>query len=245
MSLDVGQLGKVGTLTVQLDGQSIDNIAYPAARTLYLLNVNGKWAVASAPTPSQQSPARSGPFKQAFRNNMLFVYGTHGNQQENDWSLAKARYDSEVFWYRGNGSIDVIPDTTFSLGSTKDRNVILYGNAQTNSAWPQLLGSSPVQVLEGKIVVGTNTYSSVDLACLFIRPRPDSDTACVGVVSGSGIVGMRLTDRQAYLAPGIGYPDCLVFGPGVLTTGSAGVRLAGYFGNDWRVDDGDFVTANP
>ena len=62
-----------------------------------------------------------------------------GKSEENTWAFAKARYDAETFWYRGNASIDVIPDTAFDAAAKPDRNVILYGNADTNAAWDALL----------------------------------------------------------------------------------------------------------
>ena len=69
---------------------------------------------------------------------MIFVYGTKGNTEENQWAFIKARYDAERFWYQGNGSVDVIQDTEFDLLAEPDRNVILYGNAQTNQAWERI-----------------------------------------------------------------------------------------------------------
>ena len=35
----------------------------------------------------------------------------------------------------------------------RDRNVILYGNAESNAAWPVLLGESPVQVRRGQVKI--------------------------------------------------------------------------------------------
>ncbi|MCS6858694.1 MAG: hypothetical protein NZT92_00055 [Abditibacteriales bacterium] len=63
----------------------------------------------------------------------------------------------------------------------------------------------------------------------------------MGVVSGTGIVGMRLTDRLPYFVSGVAYPDCIVLGSEMLTQGSAGVRVAGYFGLDWSVMRGEFA----
>ena len=89
--------------------------------------------------------------------------------------------------------------------------------------------------------VGDKKIAGDDAACFFVRPRPGSDVASVGVVAGSGLVGMRLTDRVAYFVSGVGMPDCLVLGPEMLETGTAGVRAAGYFGTDWSVEGGEFV----
>jgi len=61
------------------------------------------------------------------------------------------------------------------------------------------------------------------------------------VISGTGVSGLRLTDRVPYFIAGIAYPDCCVFGVDSLTKGRAGVRAAGYFGNDWSVENGEFA----
>ena len=45
---------------------------------------------------------------------------------------------------------------------------------------------------------------------------------------------MRLTDRLPYFVSGVAYPDWCVFGPEILTTGTAGVRGAGFFTEDWK-----------
>src|SRR5262249_10580601 len=162
-----------------------------------------------------------------------------GNPEENAWALAKARFDAETFWYQGNASIDVLPDTAYDPAKEKDRNVILYGNADTNAAWQPLLGDGPVQVRRGVAKIGDKEATADDLALLFLRPRPGSDQACVGVVTGTGIKGMRLTDRLPYFTSGVAYPDCILLSPAMLVSGTGGVRAAGFFGIDWSVQHGE------
>ncbi|MHC4917935.1 MAG: carboxylesterase family protein, partial [Planctomycetota bacterium] len=227
-------------LAVELDGQVLNDLTWPEGDVLWLQrDEEDTWSVASAPGPTAKGPHRSGPFKDAFRHEGLFVYGTEGSPEENAWSYAKARFDAETFGYRGNASVDVIPDSAFGAAATADRSVILYGNADTNGAWTALLSESPVQVTRGQITVGQREFTGDDLAALFIRPRPGSDIASVGVVSGTGLIGTRLTDRLPYFVSGVGYPDLTVLRPDMLTTGTDGVVAAGFFGNDWSVENGD------
>ncbi|MBN1466413.1 alpha/beta hydrolase, partial [candidate division KSB1 bacterium] len=163
-------------------------------------------------------------------------------RQENRWAFEKARYDAEQFWYQGNGSVDVMADVDFDPEKEPDRSVILYGNARTNSAWQPLLDACPVTVQPGKIVIGDKVIRGKDLACLLIRPRPGSDIASVGVVAGTGLVGMRMTDRRPYLSPGYAYPDLIVFTPEMLEGPQEdGVIAAGFFGLDWRIESGELV----
>lgn len=228
-------------LKVQLDGQMLDALEWPAASKLWLEKRDEKWQLAGEVSPAQKNPKRYGPFKDALRHRMLVVYGTAGTPEENRWAFAKARFDAESFWYRGNGSLEVIPDTAFNPRAEPDRGVILYGNADSNRAWRGLLDDSPIQVRRGEIRVGEQHIAGEDLACVFLRPRPGSDVACVAVVSGSGLSGMRLTDRLPYFLAGLAYPDCTVFGAEMLTEGSAGIRVAGFFGLDWSVERGEFA----
>jgi hypothetical protein len=242
LALEVAHLNPESPVSVELDGQKIDKFEWPAITLrLWLVCNDGKWTVAPRPGPALKGPRRYGPFKDAFRNQVQFVYGTKGTPEENAWAFAKARYDGEVFWYRGNGSVDVIADSAFDAAAAPDRNVVLYGNANTNGAWKALLAESPVQVRRGHIRLGEREESGDGLACLFLRPRPGSERAVVGVVTGSGVKGMRLTDRLPYFVSGIGYPDCLVIGPEALAQGTNGIRAAGYFGLDWSVRGGEFV----
>jgi predicted esterase len=239
LALDVGHLLADMPIRVELDGQKLAEIAWPAqGQRIWLKQEQGKWSAMSRPAPALKGPHRYGPFKEAFRNHVLFVYGTKGTAAENAWALAKARFDAETFWYRGNASVDVVPDTAFDAAATRDRNVILYGNADSNAAWPALLADSPVHVRRGRARIGERETTGDDLACLFVRPRPDGERALVGVVSGSGAAGMRLTDRLPFFLSGVGYPDCLLLG---VDGGRLGVRAAGFFGGDWGVPTGEFV----
>ena len=238
--LDLSHLPAKGPLAVRLDEETVENTVWPKQGDRLWLETAGKgWKVVDPPAPSRKGMHRAGPFREVFRNRMLFVYGTHGTAAENAWALAKARYDAEQFWYRGNGAIETIPDTAFDPRKEPDRNVILYGNADTCAAWNALLGASPIQVQRGKIVAGKRQEQGDDLACLFIQPRPGSDRALVGAVAGAGLHGMRLTDRLPLFVSGVGYPDWLILDGSSLTRGLEGIRGAGYFGQDWKVETGE------
>jgi pimeloyl-ACP methyl ester carboxylesterase len=242
LSLDGEALAAGKPVRVELDGQTLVDLPWPTAGgRLWLGRVGDKWSAVAAPAPELKGSHRYGPFKDAFRNHVLFVYGTKGSAAENAWSYAKARFDAESFWYRGNGSIELRADTDFDASKDRDRNVILYGNADNNSAWPALLGSSPVQVRSGVVRIGEREEKGGDLACLFVRPRAGSDRAMVGAVSGTGLPGLRLTERVPYFLSGAGFPDCIVLGSDTLERGTEGIRVAGFFGMDWKVESGDWT----
>ena len=227
-----------GVVDVTLDGETLGLLTWPDSSPPqhWFLRTPSGWIHTNQLPPWAKHPLRYGNFKSVFDRRVIFVYGTRGDEAENDWALAKARFDAEQFLTRANGSVEVIPDAAFHPGRYPHRNVVLYGNADTNSAWPSLLSTSPVQVRNGRVRVGVRPESGDDLACVFVRPRTDSDRALVAAVSGTGIDGFRATDRLPYFVSGVTLPDLLLFGSESLSEGADEIRALGSFGPDWGID---------
>jgi predicted esterase len=245
LAFDVSHMEAGDAVLIEMDGQVIDPVPYPATSTqLTLYNDNGRWRAGEPAPRSHKGPHRYGTFKDVFNHRVVFVYGSKGTTEENAWAFAKSRFDAETFWYQGNGSFEVVKDVDFDPSEDPDRNVVLYGNAETNAAWPILLDGSPVQVLPGEIRIGKKKISGEDLGVLFIRPRPASGTAVVGIVGGTGITGMRLTDRRPYMHPGFAYPDLVVFKAEAPQKTEDILHTAGFFGLDWSIERGEFAWAD-
>lgn len=237
-SIDTTPLPAGEPLHVVLDGQKLADLSWPADGVLRLVRDAAGWRAGDAPA-GWKNPQRCGPFKDAFRNRFMLVYGTRGSADENAWMLYRARFDAETFAYRGNGSVDVLADTDFDAARDADRSVILYGNADSNLAWTKLLPAPPIEVRRGQVRVGGHALRGDDLACLFVYPRADSSSALVGAVGASGLTGLRVTHRLPVFLSGVAYPDWIVMGPEILAAGARGVRGCGFFGADWLLSDAD------
>ena len=190
--------------------------------------------------PHHKGPKRSGMFKNAFGNNMVFLIGTAGTEEETQANAAKAIFDAETFLYRGNGSPEVVRDVDFNPDRYPGRNIILYGNADSNAAWDTLLVDSPVVVNRNGVSLGEKKIEGEDLAVLFIRPSHRHPHVSIGVVAGTSPRGMRLTEQLPYFVSGVHYPDLTVFSPNMLEDGEAGILAAGFFGTNWSIEDGEF-----
>jgi hypothetical protein len=223
--------------TLSFDNQIIN---IEKSGDIILKKSNGIWTIIDKVNSNEKKPERGGGFKLAFTNNVVLVYATNGTAKENEWYRNKAIFDAETFLYRGNGSIDIIPDTDFSLEKFRDRNVIVYGNATNNKAWSLLLKSSPVQVNAKQISFGSKIFEGNNLGTYFIYPRPDSQTASVGVVAGTGEIGMKSLYPNDYFSGITGFPDLIIFNVDWLRDGVTAIKVAGFFGNDWSVDKGDW-----
>ncbi|MCO5297395.1 MAG: prolyl oligopeptidase family serine peptidase [Fimbriimonadaceae bacterium] len=226
-----------------LDGQTFENLP-PTGATAHFERKGDTWERRPELPRDVKRADRSGPFKEAFKNRMVFVVGTAGTPEENAWASAKARYDSETFQYRGNGSVDIVRDTAFDPVRFHGRNVILYGNADTNSAWPKVLGEGGIVVKRGSVVVGGRSVAGDDLAALFVAPRTNDSGSLVGVVAATGPKGAEIATRLPYFVSGVAYPDWIVIGADSALLGNQGIRGAGFYGNDWKVESGDQAWRN-
>lgn len=201
-----------------------------------------------------KGPERDGRFKSVFCCRPVLVNGTRGDEAERSWAAAKARYDAHLFLYRGAGRLEVQADKAFreSLrggeGFDPNRSVVLYGNARTNSAWSIveqeaiLRRGRTIRLDSERSWLGARPEAGDSLALIGLRPRAGSRQASLGVVGGTGVVGMRMTTRLRYFWSGVNYPDILLFGPTAIDTpadpaSAADVRAAGSFDVDWGIED--------
>ena len=51
---------------------------------------------------------------------------------------------------------------------------------------------------------------------------------------------MKAAYANHYLVNGTTFPDLMLFDETVLVQGTSAVKCAGFFGNDWSIEKGDF-----
>ncbi len=242
LAIDLGTLtaGETPTITgsgendsvlVRVDEAVLEVARAEASGVVYAARTDdGLWKLTRF-DPGQKNPTRTGPFKNAYRNRMAFIVGS------DSWSLAKARFDAETFWYRGNGAVDIFRADRLTREMIADRNLIAYGPAAFHAV-QQLLGLSdaPIEIEPGSLRVGNqDLVTGDDLALLAVMPGA-TDSTLIAVVAGTGPAGERLCDQVPVFVSGIGYPDWTVLSSEMLTSGFQGVVGAGFFNADWRYD---------
>ncbi|MEO8172421.1 MAG: alpha/beta hydrolase-fold protein [Sediminibacterium sp.] len=236
LKLKLKEFGMDKNISITLDQSPVIRYTTTQANdSIYLVKENGAWKKAELPGAQNKSPLRYGTFKDPFNHRMVFVYATAGSAEENQWSFDKARFDAETWYYRANGSVDLVADKDYSLENYAGRNVIVYGNSSTNRAWKILLSDCPIQVDKNKITAGEQSFTGNDLAAYFTWPIKSSSINSVGVVGGTGLAGMRATLGNQYFAGGSGFADYMIFSLDMLAKGSDGIKMAGYFDNNWRL----------
>jgi dienelactone hydrolase len=230
-------------IPLELDGQKL-TIRAPRPDYSWVFNkVNGMWQQGEGPELfAEKGKQRGAGFKEAFNNKMLFVYATKGTPEENAWALQKARYDAESWYYRGNGAVDVIPDTEFTdVLAMAGRGVVLYGNATTNAAYDKLLKNCPIRLERNRAVVGDKTFTGDNTGAYFVYPIQGLHFASVAVIGGTGLPGMRAADANQYFAGGSGFPDFMLFDANLPMQGEKAIKAAGYYNNKYELGT-DWVT---
>lgn len=188
------------------------------------------------------------PFKRVFDNRFVMLYGTQGTAEETAANYARARYDAEQWWIRGNGRTRIIPDSALELDlqsafATADfadsaayANLICYGNADTLSCWEVLFGDSPVQVTRSGVALGDHEWAGQDLGVLLVRQHPNDALGYAGLVGATGPAGHQVTSRLRYFLAGVHYPGYTIVSPEVLRNPEAGLLAAGFFNAEGEVD---------
>jgi hypothetical protein len=149
---------------------------------------------------------------------------------------ARARHDAQRWWYYGNGDCLVLSDAQFAMGNYAGRNVILYGNRETNRAWEAVLPEQcPIELKQGEATLGRETMRGSDLGCFFVYPRRGENKTLVGVIGWTGSKGSHATSTVSIFSAGVGIPDYLLFGSDVFTKGDGGVHAAGWFDHAWQL----------
>lgn len=242
LRLNLKDLGPDKKVRIQLDGTpALDYTTKNTEDEIFLKKTQAGWAFSSLPSGLEKTSIRYGTFKDPFNYKMVFIYSTAGTAEENQWSFNKARFDAETWYYRANGAVDIMADKDYLPSAYPDRNVLLYGNASTNKAWKLLLADCPIQVERGKLSAGKNIFSGDGLAAYFTWPIRSSKINSVGVITGTGVKGMNATLPNQYFAGGSGFPDFMIFTPEMLLKGSTGIKMAGYFDNNWQLNDEEMV----
>jgi pimeloyl-ACP methyl ester carboxylesterase len=243
VAFDASVMGLTGDVAVEIDGTTLEGVQPGRDGFVRLVRDGEEWKNASsrsAPVPI------AGPFKRAFDNRFVLVYATRGSAEENIHSLSKARFDAETWWYRGNGSCDIVADDDFDPDApeNRDRNVILYGNADTNSVWSKLVpDDAPVSVQSMLAIAGDRRleeeYAGVLFACR--RRGAGEGGPLVGVIGATSAQAMRGLDRMPFFTSGVGFPDVLIVGSDMLMRGREGVRMIGFYGPDGRLGSEDVI----
>ena len=173
-----------------------------------------------------------GSFKRAFDRDFVMVYGTAGSDEVDAWSFAKARYDAETWWYRGNGYAKVLRDVDVVASDVAGRNVIVYGPAE-HQVWAAFAGANPRvpadvtfaarEASVREVAEGLGGWMMLFGASDRLGDAHGAVQPTIAVISGESVAAMRALDRMPVFSSGVMVPTRLRVREDVWTVGASAV----------------------
>ena len=93
------------------------------------------------------------------------------------------------------------------------------------------------------MTAGIKVWKGDDLSAYFIWPIRNLPIASIGVISGTGVKGMRAADANQYFAGTSSFPDFMIFSLDMLRSGVKAIKIAGFFDSDWKLSEVNLVQA--
>ena len=127
-----------------------------------------------------------GPVDDAFMDSFLFVSpsGKAASAKVDEWSKAEMAHAQEHWRRHFRGVAPIKTDTDVTAEDMRTRNLILWGDASSNTIIAKLADRLPIQTRDGKIMVGQQSYDAANHAPILIHPNPESPSRYVVLNSG-------------------------------------------------------------
>ncbi|HEY6331822.1 MAG TPA: prolyl oligopeptidase family serine peptidase [Blastocatellia bacterium] len=177
-----------------------------------------------------------GPVADAFNKPFLFIIGTGGQgppaAETNSAATEAARVLARDWMLRANGIVNIKNDSDVTNDEIQSRNLVLFGNADTNSIIGRINGQLPIKFAAGGIVVGQRTFGS-DTGMIMIAPNPLNPARYVVIVGGSSPGCFQAAGRTCMAD----LPDYVVFDANAFSGKKLAFLAGGFFDKYWRVDE--------
>jgi hypothetical protein len=147
----------------------------------------GGWKLGPLPdTGLRKIHGLQGPIDDAFMDAFTFVLPTGTSKHEQVAAWVKAESDRAVKRWRSQfrGEAVVKDDTAVTDADIADRNLILWGDPDSNAVLKKIADKLPIRWNGENITVGETTYSAADHVPILIFPNPLNPRRYVVLNSG-------------------------------------------------------------
>lgn len=198
--------------TVTVDGTAVKFSKVPATGA-ELVKDGGTWKAAKAGDDEalRKRPGLQGPIDDCFNSAFLVVEpsGTSPNAKFDRWSKFEAAHFHERWSSAIRGTLRVKKDSEVTADDIAKYNLLLWGDAASNTLVAKVLPKLPIAWDAKAITVGAKTYDAAEHALALIHPNPLNPGKYV--VLNSALTWRENTDKNNSLQnPHL--PDWVVIG---------------------------------
>lgn len=235
-----------GKVMIEIDGTKInaDNSNAPMVasdRSLQceLIAIDGKWQLLldtdERKKELRKRPGLQGPIDDAFNRSFVFVMpsGKSSDPVTQAWYEQESKHAMQQWRKHFRGDVRVVRDEEVSDEWIQSSNLILFGDARTNSVIEKISSSLPMSWDEKEISIGSHAHPSAGRVVAMIYPNPLNPDRYVVLNSG---FTFREYDylNNARQTPKL--PDWAIIDvTGGATTRDPGkIDAAGFFNESWQ-----------
>ncbi len=232
------------SVTIKIDGTDVAARPWPTSSGQFhvvLAQDDGRWTsvmpqrfFTQRSRTLQKIAGLQGPIDDAFTDSFVCVRGSG-----KAWHEATSRYADETLrrfqaeWAKYfRGQLPVKSDVEISNEDIANKNLILFGDPQSNSLIAQAVSGLPVTWTKDVIRLGGQKFAARDHMPVLIYPSPFNAGRYVVLNSGHTFGGADFQGTNALLYPRLGDYAVLRLGNGAA---QSAVATAGLFDESWRL----------
>jgi hypothetical protein len=223
--------------TVTVDGTAV-KFAKVAPTGAELVKDGGTWKAAKAGDDDvlRKRPGLQGPIDDCFNSAFLVVEpsGSSPNAKFDRWSKFEAAHFHERWASAIRGTLRVKKDSEVTADDIAKYNLLLWGDAASNTLVAKVLPKLPIAWDTKAITVGAKTYDAGEHALALIRPNPLNPAKYV--VLNSALTWRENTDKNNSLQnPHL--PDWVVIGFDVAPNQDVPGKIVAtdFFDEEWKL----------
>lgn len=195
------------------------------------------WRIERRNNP-QKTPWLPGPIDDAFASGFVCVLGSgdtwHASTQNFiDAKVAAFKHDWAKHW---RGELPTIGDYAVTPNEIMDKNLILFGDPQSNLTLAQILPKLPLKWTKDEIEFAGKKYKASEHVPVMIFPNPLNPQKYVVLNTGHTWPSEDYAKTNALLYPRLGDYAILRMTPTARDAAAHEVATAGLFDEFWKVE---------
>ncbi|MCC9603210.1 prolyl oligopeptidase family serine peptidase [Stieleria sp. JC731] len=161
---------------IAIDGQTIEGPAIKSDRSwnVKLVNQNGKWSIGQPDRAIRKKPGIQGPIDDAFMDAFIFVLPTRTSSDKafHQWAEQEAKHAMNHWRKHFRGDIRVVKDIDVTKEMIASKNLIAFGDSESNTLLARLADALPVRWTADQIQLGSQSFPRTNHAGIFVSPNP-------------------------------------------------------------------------
>ena len=197
-----------------------------------------KWSLVTRPDERglRKSHGLQGPIDDAYLDNFLMVAPTGPpiNETSGAWVQQELAHATNEWRAQFRGEAPVKNDVAVLISDISDRNLILWGDPQSNKLLARMMSKLPLRWTKSEVKIGRHAYPTARSMPVLIYPNPLNPRRYVVLNTGFTFCefGSASNAQQTPKLPDFAIVDITVERTNRL---SDGIRLAGFFGERWEL----------